>query len=47
MITEGGGVPMTLLAELDVNVDQLRVDVLPRSMSPTNVRDTSLRQPKA
>ncbi|MDQ3768312.1 MAG: hypothetical protein M3370_02375 [Actinomycetota bacterium] len=38
---------MTLLAELDVNVDQLREDVLTALDVPHDVRDTYLRQRKA
>ncbi len=47
MITEGGGLPMHLLAELDVDVGQLREDLLTALDVPDDVRGTHLRQRQA
>lgn len=47
MITEGQGVPMHLLHELDIDVDQLREDVLDTLAPPRELRELYVRQRRA
>ena len=47
MITEGGGVPMHVLAELNVDAGQLREDLLTALNVPEDLRGLYLRQRQA